>query len=144
MVAEMQADLQPLPGRPPAAIGDRPNPEVPERPTRRSFTVDYKLRILAEAAACSETRQVGALLRREGLYYSNLTQWRQQCAAGGRAALAQPRGRKPADATVTALARVQQEHARLTRRLAMAEEISAVQKKVAQLLALSEAVLASP
>jgi transposase len=144
MVAELQADPPSLPGRPPTAIADRPNPEVPERPSRRSFTVDYKLRILDEAAACTETRQVGALLRREGLYYSNLAKWRQQCAAGGRAALAQPRGRKPADATVTELARVQQENVRLTRRLAMAEEIIAVQKKVAQLLALSEAVLSSP
>jgi len=117
---------------------------VSERPTRRRFTVDYKLRILDEAAACTETRQVGALLRREGLYYSNLAKWRQQCAAGGRAALAQPRGRKPADATATELARVQQENARLTRCLAMAEEIIAVQKKVAQLLALSEAALPSP
>jgi hypothetical protein len=87
---------------------------------------------------------VGALLRREGLYYSNLAKWRQQCAAGGRAALAQPRGRKPVNVTTAELARVQQENARLSRRLAMAEEIITVQKKVAQLLALSEAVLSSP
>jgi transposase len=130
MVAEEQADHHPFPGRTPAAIADRPNPEVTERPTRRRFTVDYKLRIVAEAAACTETRQVGALLRREGLYYSSLAKWRQQCAAGGRAALAQPRGRKPPGATTSELARVQQENGRLTRRLAMAEEIIAVQKKL--------------
>jgi transposase-like protein len=106
--------------------------------------VDYKLRLLDEAAACTESRQVGALLRREGLYYSTLSKWRQQRASGGRAALAQPRGRKPQDTTATELLRVQQENARLSRRLAMAEEIIAVQKKVAQLLALSEAVVSSP
>ena len=144
MVAELKVDHEPVPSRPVTALADRLNPEVTERPTRRSFTVDYKLRIVAEAAACTEARQVGALLRREGLYYSNLAKWRQQCAAGGRAALAQPRGRKPVDLPTTELTRVQQENARLTRRLAMAEEIIAVQKKVAQLLALSEAVLSSP
>jgi transposase len=144
MVAELVADPSPFPSRSAATLADHPNPEVTERPTRRSFTVDYKLRILDEAAACTETRQVGALLRREGLYYSNLAKWRQQHATGGRAALAQPRGRKPSDATASELTRVQQEHARLSRRLAMAEEIIAVQKKVAQLLALSEAVLSSP
>jgi transposase len=144
MVAELKADHQPFPSRTPAVIADLPNPEVTERPTRRSFTVDYKLRILDEAGACTESRQVGALLRREGLYYSNLAKWRQQCAAGGRAALAQPRGRKPVNATTAELARVQQENARLTQRLTMAEAIITVQKKVAQLLALSEAVLTSP
>ncbi len=111
-----------------------PDPEVVERPQRRSFTVDYKLRILAEADACAEVRQVGALLRREGLYYSQLTHWRQQRAAGGRQALAQPRGRKPADPSANALQRLQQENAHLSERLAVAEEIIAVQKKLADLL----------
>ncbi len=143
MVAEPVADPSPLQSRSPALLADHPNPEVSERPTRRRFSVDYKLRILDEAAACIETRQVGALLRREGLYYSNLAKWRQQCAAGGRAALAQPRGRKPAEASTTELVRVQQENVRLSHRLAMAEEIITVQKKVAQLLALSDAALAS-
>jgi transposase-like protein len=144
MVAEPVADPSLLQSRPPALLADHPNPEMTERPTRRSFTVDYKLRILDEAATCAEARQVGALLRREGLYYSHLAKWRQQCAAGGRAALAQPRGRKPHEASTTELARVQQENVRLTRRLAMAEEIIAVQKKVAALLSLSEAIPASP
>jgi transposase len=127
-----------------AAVPERPDPEVRERPTRRSFTVDYKLRILAEADACAEARQVGALLRREGLYYSHLRHWRRQQAAGGRAALAQPRGRKPADATASQLVQVQQENARLTRRLAIAEEIIAVPKKVAGLLGLTLAEPPSP
>ena len=104
----------------------QPNPEVSERAQRRTFTVEYKLRILDEAAACSESRQIGALLRREGGPL-HLAKWRQQCAAGGRAALAQPRGRKPVTASATELAQVQQENARLSQRLAMAEEIIAVQ-----------------
>jgi transposase len=144
MVAVPVATPAPFPGRPPAGPANHPNPEVTERPTRRRFTVEYKLRLLDEAAACTESRQVGALLRREGLYYSTLSKWRQQRATGGRAALAQSRGRKPQDTTATELLRVQQENARLSRRLAMAEEIIAVQKKVAQLLALSEAVEHSP
>jgi len=106
MVAEPVADPSPLQSRSPETVADRPDPEVVERPTRRSFSVDYKLRILDEAAACAEARHVGALLRREGLYYSHLAKWRQQCAAGGRAALAQPRGRKPPEASTTELARV--------------------------------------
>jgi transposase-like protein len=122
---------------------ERPDPEVAERPSRRTFTVEYKLRLLAEADACADARQVGALLRREGLYYSHLTKWRQQRAAGGRAALAQPRGRKPADLQASELVRVQQENARLTRRLAIAEEIIAVQKKVAALLGLTLEALPS-
>jgi transposase-like protein len=127
-----------LQGRPPmVAVPERPDPEVRERPTRRSFTVDYKLRILAEADACAEARQIGALLRREGLYYSHLRHWRQQRTAGGRAALAQPRGRKPAAAQASELVRVQQQNAQLNRRLAIAEEIIAVQKKVAGLLGLT-------
>jgi transposase len=104
-----------LASRPPAALGERPDPEVVERPTRRSFTVDYKLRILAEAEACTEARQVGALLRREGLYASHLTHWRQQRAAGGRQALAQPRGRKPGAPNLAEVLRLQQENARLGR-----------------------------
>ena len=63
------------------AVPERPDPEVRERPTRRTFTVDYKLRVLDEAEACAETRQIGALLRREGLYSSHLAHWRQQRAA---------------------------------------------------------------
>jgi transposase len=126
------------------AVPERPDPEGQQRPTRRRFGVDYKLRILDEADACAEARQIGALLRREGLYYSHLAQWRQQRAAGGRAALTQPRGRKPADPQTSEVGRVQQENARLTRRLAIAEEIIAVQKKVAGLLGLTGAEEPSP
>jgi len=58
------------------------DPEVKVKPERRRFTADYKLRILAEADNCTGPGQIGALLRREGLYSSNLNQWRLQRAQG--------------------------------------------------------------
>jgi len=102
-----------------AAAPERPDPEVRERAPRRSFTVDDKLRLLAEADACAEARQMGALLRREGLEYAHLAKWRQQRAAGGRTALAQPRGRKPVDPQASELVRMQQANARRTPRQMM-------------------------
>jgi transposase len=110
------------------------NPEVVERPRRRSFTAAYKLRIVQEADGAIEFRQVGALLRREGLYSSQLAAWRRSREAGALGALGQRRGRKPADPTTSDLARLQRENAQLARRLAVAEEIIVVQKKVSALL----------
>ncbi len=55
-----------------------PSPDVLEKPVRRRFTVDYKMKILAEADACTELGQLGELLRREGLYSSHLSTWRRQ------------------------------------------------------------------
>jgi len=55
-----------------------PDPEVPEKAIRRRYTAEYKRRILREAEACSERGKLGALLRREGLYSSNLINWRRQ------------------------------------------------------------------
>ena len=62
----------------PTGQGHAPNPEVPEKPVRRSFTAAYKLNILEEADQCRDRGELGALLRREGLYSSHLTTWRQQ------------------------------------------------------------------
>jgi len=73
----------------------RPDPELAERPTRRRFTAEYKQRILREASACTRHGEIGALLRREGLYTSHLTAWRKQQTAGALAAL-EPRKRGPA------------------------------------------------
>ena len=70
-------------------------PELVERPRRRRFTAEYKLRVLREADACSRSGEVGALLRREGLYSSLLTEWRRAREAGALQALGRPRGRKP-------------------------------------------------
>jgi transposase-like protein len=110
------------------------NPEVVERPKRRRFTAAYKLRIVQEADAALEFKQVGALLRREGLYSSQLAAWRRLRDAGARSALGQPRGRKPTEPIAVKVAELQRENAILTHRLAVAEEIIAVQKKVAHLL----------
>ena len=111
-----------------------PNPEVSERPKRRRFPAAYKLRIVQEADAAAEFGQVGALLRREGLYSSQLAIWRRLRDAGALSALGQPRGRKPPDPAAVAMAHLQRENATLTRKLAVAEEIIAVQKKVSALL----------
>ena len=71
------------PGAPDSRPGAAPDPEVPEKAVRRQYTAEYKLRVLGEADACREPGEVGALLRREGLYSSLLSAWRQQRAEGG-------------------------------------------------------------
>ena len=91
-----------------------PDPELVERAKRRRFTAEYKLRILRQAEACTRPGEIGALLRREGLYTSHLTAWRKQRDAGALEALDRPRGRKPAD-------RRDVENAALRRRLERAE-----------------------
>src|SRR5258707_14582253 len=70
-----------------------PDPEVPERARRRSFTAKYKLEVLA-AYEAAELGEKGAILRREGLYSSHIVEWRRARDAGGVARLFQPRGRK--------------------------------------------------
>src|SRR5450756_634218 len=67
-----------------------PDPEVPERPERRKFTAEYKIKILAEADACETHGEIGALLRREGLYSSSLSKWRQRQRAVELDALSPP------------------------------------------------------
>ena len=71
-----------------------PDPELAERPRRRRFTAEYKLRVLREAEACTRKGEIGAMLRREGLYTSHLTAWRKQRDAGALEGLA-PRKRGP-------------------------------------------------
>lgn len=111
-----------------------PDPEVPPRAKRRQFSSEYKKRILEEADACTERGQIGALLRREGLYSSHLDKWRRQREQGTLAGLtAKPRGRKPNPEAVE-LARLRRENERLQRKLERAETIIAFQKKLADLL----------
>src|ERR1019366_1269846 len=74
-----------------------PGPELVESAKRRRFTAEYKLRVLREAEVCSQPGEIGALLRREGLYSSILSEWRKQRDAGSLQALSRPRGRKPDD-----------------------------------------------
>ena len=75
-----------------------PDPELVERAKRRSFTAEYKAKIVAQAEAMAgKPGAVGELLRREGLYSSHLTEWRKQRDAGALAGLSKPRGRPPVD-----------------------------------------------
>jgi transposase-like protein len=83
-----------MPGASAAAEGSRPDPELAERPRRRRFTAEYKLRILREAAGSTRSGEIAAMLRREGLYTSHLTAWRKQQDAGALKGL-EPRKRGP-------------------------------------------------
>lgn len=107
-----------------------PDPEVPARHVRRRFTTAYKLEILRKADACQRPGELGALLRREGLYSSHLVTWRRQRAHG---LTPKPRGRKKA-VVDPRVKKLEQENRRLTSRLEKAEAIIAFQKKVAELL----------
>ena len=113
------------------------DPEVPEKTARRKFTAAYKLRILKEAEGCTRQGQIGALLRREGLYSSNLTSWRRQVNQG-----LIPKKRGPvaqkADPHIRRNIELERENARLIHKLKQAELIIEVQKKVAELLKGSE------
>ena len=114
------------------------DPEVSaERPRRRRFTADYKRRVLEKFDACSERGEVGALLRREGLYSSLLSEWRRQRDEGATLALTpKKRGRKAkvVDATTTRIAELERELVRLKDRLRKSEIIIDVQKKLSILL----------
>jgi transposase-like protein len=114
-----------------------PNPEVSSKPVRRRFTAAYKLSILQEADRCTKPGQIGALLRREGLYSSHLTSWRRQRRAGTLAALA-PGKRGPKAETRNPLAsendKLRRENERLQKRLKQAEIIIEFQKKVSEIL----------
>jgi transposase-like protein len=122
---------------------DIPNPEVVARPTQRRFSDEYKLRILEEADRCSQPGELGALLRREGLYSSHLSRWRQARAAGQLAGLkAKKRGPKTngeADLSKE-VKKLQREIERLQARLKQAETIIEVQKKLSQLLGLTSEI----
>ena len=113
------------------------SPELSARPRRWSFTAQDKLRILADIDRAAETGGIGAILRREGLYSSALTDWRRQRDAGAFAALVPakrgPKAAKPNPLTVE-LALLQNDNARLSLRLTRAEAIIELQKKVAELL----------
>jgi len=119
-----------------AADGPIPDPEVLAKPQRRRFTPAYKARIVEEAQRCTESGQIGALLRREGLYSSALTQWRRQYQSGALQALKDDkRGRKRTrDARDNELERLQRENQRLNKKLRQAELIIEIQKKVAAML----------
>ena len=111
--------------------------QVAAKPQRRSFTAEYKRRILKEADACSTPGAVGALLRREGLYSSHLVEWRRARARGELAALTpKKRGRKPTpvDPRDRKLAEFERQLAHMTGRAERAEALVEAQKNLAALL----------
>jgi len=114
---------------------NKTDPEVLEKPKRRKFTAEYKKRIVEEADACTEPGQVGALLRREGLYSSHLATWRtqyEQKDLGG-----QRRGRKSTKNPLQAeVDRLEKENTRLRRELEQAEAVIDIQKKISETLGL--------
>ena len=123
----------------PAAGNGKPisDPAVSEKPVRRRFTAEYKLRILCEADRCTESGQLGALLRREGLYSSHLSTWRQHRNEGTLAGLTpKRRGRKatPDAPLIAENERLKRETQRLAAKLRQAETIIEVQKKLSEIL----------
>jgi transposase len=112
---------------------ERPDPEVPERARRRSFTVQYKLDVVAEYDAAPAGKK-GAVLRREGLYSSHVIEWRRARDAGALAGPARRRGRRAADPRDAQIARLQKEKAKLEQELAKARFVVDVQSKLQALL----------
>jgi transposase-like protein len=118
-----------------------PDPEVPEKKTRRKFTAAYKLRMLNEAEQCLQPGAIGALLRREGLYSSHLSTWRRQREEGVLQALnPRKRGRKekPKDPSGEHIAQLEKENQRLKSRLRKAEIIIEAQKKISEILGIEQ------
>lgn len=115
-----------------------PDPEVHSKAVRRRFTAEYKLRVLKEADACEPgSGEIGALLRREGLYSSHLANWRRQRELGELDGLSpKKRGRKPTHPAEQRVAELEREKEQLERRLEQAETIIEVQKKLSKLLGL--------
>jgi transposase-like protein len=114
---------------------------VPEKKTRRRFTAAYKLRILEEADQCNQPGGIGALLRREGLYSSNLTAWRRQRDQGALQGLnPKKRGRKaiPEDPSAERISKLERENQRLKNQLRKAEIIIEAQKKISEILGIDQ------
>lgn len=112
------------------------NTEVPARVQRRRFTADYKLKILDQIDNCTKSGEIGALLRREGLYSSQLTLWRKARQEGALTALSKKRGRTKTTQTAEAkeIERLRRENAKLREKLNRAAAVIEVQKKVSDIL----------
>lgn len=118
----------------------RPDPEVLEKKPRRRFTAKYKLSILAEVGTCTKPGDIGALLRREGLYYSNIHTWQRQKQKGALNGLTpKKRGRKKQEANPLAkrVAELERDNTKLAKKLKQAETIIEFQKKISEILGIS-------
>ncbi len=117
-----------------APLMNKPDPEVPSKPSKRIFTAEFKLRVL-EAVDAAKPGEIGAILRREGLYASHLTTWRRQRDEGDLASNARSKKGRPLNNPLIAEnERLRREAERLTEKLRKAELIIEVQKKMALLL----------
>jgi len=110
--------------------------EVMAKPSRRRYTAEYKLRVLRQAEGCTGRGELGALLRREGLYFSNLTQWRKQRERGEMGGLSRKRGPslKARNALADKVRVLERENTRLKARAERAEGLVELQKKVSEIL----------
>jgi len=117
-----------------------PDPEVPVQKRRRKLTAQYKLRILDEADKCPTAGELGALLRREGLYSSSLSRWRRKRDQGLLKAMSpKKRGRKAEkNPMADEMARLQKENQQLRKKLYQAERIIEVQKKISEILGIDQ------
>jgi len=140
--AEVSEGARRATGETSASANVAPGPEVVEVAKRRRFSPAYKRRIVRAAAACTAPGEVGALLRREGLYTSHLSQWRRELEAQELSGLsAKRRGPKPdaAKAQARRVEALERDVARLHHKLERAEQIIAAQKKLCDLLGLPTA-----
>jgi transposase len=112
--------------------------EVTEKATRRRFTAEYKRKVLAEADKCAQTGEIGALLRREGLYSSHLTTWRRAVRERGELQGLEPRQRGPRslpkDDRDGRIGELERRNAQLSAELERAKAVIEIQKKVSELL----------
>jgi transposase len=122
-------------------VSPPPDPEVPEKKPRRNFTAKYKLRVLAEADACTQQGQLGALLRQEGLYSSYLTTWRHQREKGLLKVMTpkkRGRKRKEKNPLIKKVAQLEKDNRRLQQKLKKAELIIEAQKKMSEILGIAQ------
>jgi transposase len=115
--------------------------EVKAKGERRRFTAEYKIKVLREADHCMQSGEIGALLRREGLYWSNLSNWRKQRERGELAGLsARRRGPKQREKNPLAerVRELERDNARLKRRAERAEGIVELQKKISEILGIEQ------
>ena len=124
---------RPVPARQSGLVSDVPDPEVPERARRRTYAARYKRDVLAEYEAADRAGK-GALLRREGLYSSLISAWRDQRNKGALDALARSSGAAPADPAQREAARLRKENERLASELDKARKVIEVQSKLSALL----------
>jgi len=116
------------------APGPVPDPAVEAKPMRRRFTAEYKLRILREVERSKEPGEIGAILRREGLYSSHLAHWRQERDRVAKAELAARKRGPKRRAEDPRIKQLERENAQLSRRLQRAEFLIGIQKKASELL----------